>query len=230
MRPSPCKSCANDAQRRRYADNPQEQANRRTTYRMSKYRISDAEYQRLLDAQNHRCNICGEPEVRKVRGKLVLLSVDHDHETGKVRGLLCSKCNAMLGQANDDPNHLFAAIQYLDENGVSTRRGIPTTQEIFGAIQAISTRIDGTNERIDSAFGGQQGLSKQMTELHTSMNNLEKVTNERLHEMEGEIAVLKRPWTLIASGWSKTVALGGVAAALSGTIVRLELWRFIPGL
>lgn len=136
----------------------------------------------------------------------------------------------MLGQVSDDPNHLFAAIQYLDENGVSTRRGIPTTREIFEAIQGTSTRIDGVNVRVDTAIVGQQRLSHQMVELHTAMNDLRRATNERLHDLEADIITLRRPWTLMAGGWRKAIGVGGVAAAVSGVIVRLELWRFIPGL
>jgi hypothetical protein len=108
--------------------------------------------------------------------------------------------------------------------------GRATVRDVLAAVLGLNERIDGVHERIDANVAGQQGLLHQMTELGTSMNKLEKTTNARLHEMEADIITLKRPWTILAGGWSKALALGGFAAALSGTIVRLELWRFIPGL
>ncbi len=105
-----------------------------------------------------------------------------------------------------------------------------TLRDLMSAVQGLNERIDGTNERADQTLGLQQQLSKQMTGLHESMHDLREATNERLHGMEADIVALKRPWTLLASGWSKAIALGTFGAALSGTIVRLELWRFFPGL
>lgn len=66
------------------------------------------EYDALSERQGGRCAICGDVP----KGRLV---VDHDHETGKVRGLLCNFCNAALGFFRDDPHRLIAAANYLQE-------------------------------------------------------------------------------------------------------------------
>ena len=106
--------------------------------------------------------------------------------------------------------------------------GRATVRDVLEAVQGLNGRIDDTNQRIDTAFEGQQGLSEQMTDLHACMVKLEKTTNERLHVMAADIVTVQRPWLLIASGWSKALAFGGVASAFTATIVRLELWRYLP--
>lgn len=106
--------------------------------------------------------------------------------------------------------------------------GRATVRDVLNAVTALNGRIDETNERVDRAIDGQARLSEQVSDVKGCITKLEKTTNERLHEMEGDITTLKRPWLLLASGWSKAVAVGGAAAAVSGTIVRLELRRFLP--
>lgn len=69
------------------------------------YGISFWDYDKLLEEQNGKCCICG---------KITKLSVDHDHNTGMIRGLLCKKCNAMLGFADDNPLILLNGIRYLE--------------------------------------------------------------------------------------------------------------------
>jgi hypothetical protein len=69
--------------------------------------ISQAEYDELLGKQGGGCRICG-----KRPGK-ISLHVDHDHETGDIRGLLCVGCNNALGQFRDDEMVLTRAIHYL---------------------------------------------------------------------------------------------------------------------
>lgn len=68
----------------------------------------------MIQRQDNRCAICRKVEVgRHQSGKLRELAVDHCHETGKLRGLLCSKCNLGLGMFNDDWLVLDNAIEYL---------------------------------------------------------------------------------------------------------------------
>lgn len=65
----------------------------------------------MAEAQNNQCAIC-EIDVLNTEGRR--FAVDHDHITGKVRGLLCSKCNMGLGKFNDSPELIDAAIEYLE--------------------------------------------------------------------------------------------------------------------
>jgi len=68
-------------------------------------------YQTLLQVQNGRCAICGRlPEEQRGRS---VLSVDHDHVAGRVRGLLCNNCNRGLGLLGDTFERIEAACKYL---------------------------------------------------------------------------------------------------------------------
>ena len=73
------------------------------------------QYTQLLEARGHAtCAICGfEEEVTSARGRLRRLVIDHDHSTGLVRDLLCSRCNAALGLFRDDLEVMRAAVEYL---------------------------------------------------------------------------------------------------------------------
>lgn len=72
-----------------------------------KYNISQDDYDKLHEAQGGRCAICG----KKKR-----LVVDHDHDTGEVRGLLCGNCNTGIGMLGDTPGDLKNALEYLEKN------------------------------------------------------------------------------------------------------------------
>ncbi len=85
-----CRRCRND-DRRKYL-----------------FGISRPEYERLVVIQNNKCAICFRKPTRKRS-----LHVDHCHRTGRIRGLLCTHCNAMLGMAKDSTLTLKTAIHYL---------------------------------------------------------------------------------------------------------------------
>jgi hypothetical protein len=80
------------------------------SYIKCRYGITLAEYNILLESQGGVCKICRR---KSPQGKR--LSVDHDHNTGRVRGLLCNPCNLVLGNANESVLTLQAAILYLRE-------------------------------------------------------------------------------------------------------------------
>lgn len=71
------------------------------------------QYIEMLEAQDHKCAICGEKETAVKNNKFLHLAVDHCHRTKKVRQLLCQACNTGLGKFRDDTSLLALAIAYL---------------------------------------------------------------------------------------------------------------------
>lgn len=94
---SPCKSCQNKNQK----NNP-----KRFDYRYKKYGITSRVYQDMYNSQGGKCAICGEYHN--------ILSIDHNHVTGKIRKLLCSKCNTAIGYFNENPQTIKRAADYLE--------------------------------------------------------------------------------------------------------------------
>lgn len=86
--------------------------NHRTTCK--KYGITTEQYAEMLRRQHGVCAICGEPETLIRNGTLCNLTIDHDHYTGQVRGLLCNNCNRAIGLLKDDSAVLREAAAYLD--------------------------------------------------------------------------------------------------------------------
>lgn len=86
---------------------------RRAWDREKNYGLSSSQYQAMLDDQGGVCAICGKPSDRIHKGVRVDLYVDHNHETGKVRGLLCEGCNSGIGYFRESADNLRKAIDYL---------------------------------------------------------------------------------------------------------------------
>lgn len=96
-----CQQCYNNL-----PENKERDARKR---RLRKYGLSEREYQTLIDVRGWRCWICdGAPK-----------AIDHDHITGKVRGLLCLSCNTGLGQFRDSTALLGSAIRYLQRGAAN---------------------------------------------------------------------------------------------------------------
>lgn len=85
----------------------------RATDIKKRFGITLDDYKRMRDEQGNVCAICGKPETVKRNGKDRWLAVDHCHTTNKIRGLLCGKCNPMIGYSQDDPTILDKAAAYL---------------------------------------------------------------------------------------------------------------------
>jgi hypothetical protein len=97
--------------RERYVSNA---ANVRGKMLEKQYGITAEDFAQMLLDQDGVCAICGLPETTIQNGKVRQLSVDHDHETGRVRGLLCNDCNRGIGMLHDDPDLLRTAADYLE--------------------------------------------------------------------------------------------------------------------
>ena len=92
----------------RYANkNP----NRSRARRLKAYGLTIQDYNRLLESQGGVCSICKKTDDLRPN-----LSVDHDHVTGMVRGLLCTRCNSALGIVLEDVKTINAMAQYLELN------------------------------------------------------------------------------------------------------------------
>ena len=91
-----------------------------------KFGITLKQYRQMLDEQGGVCAICGQPPSfvtgrpptrAQGRQQVPNLVVDHDHATGKIRGLLCTPCNRGIGFLKDDPSVVRFALKYLEERG-----------------------------------------------------------------------------------------------------------------
>lgn len=80
-----------------------------------KYGLEQGQYDQLKAHQGGVCAICA-----KAKGTTKRLAVDHDHATGLVRGLLCYRCNDLLGKIRDDPGFFTRGLQYLTNPPAAT--------------------------------------------------------------------------------------------------------------
>lgn len=122
-----CRPCAREAQARWQAANPEAHRAKQREWReknrdrrkeieyasrlKTQYGLTIEDYQRMLAEQGGGCAICGQA-AGSYRNQ-DFLCVDHNHETGQVRGLLCGSCNDGLGRFRDNPILLASAIAYL---------------------------------------------------------------------------------------------------------------------
>jgi len=79
-----------------------------------RYNITVDDYNKLFKKQKGLCRICRESETLKYKDNITNLSVDHCHKTGKVRGLLCRKCNKAIGLFKENVHYLKRVIKYLE--------------------------------------------------------------------------------------------------------------------
>lgn len=85
-------------------------------WQIKRYGITKKDYLTILEKQKGTCAVCGRKETRKLRGTIVRFSVDHNHLTGKVRGLLCNRCNRGIGMFDDNIAIILNAVEYLKKD------------------------------------------------------------------------------------------------------------------
>lgn len=103
-----CRSCYTKRYQKENA------ANSTTRKLKNRYNITLEEYNKLLEFQQNGCAIC-----RKLCASGKKLSVDHDHETNIIRGLLCYNCNSALGFLYEDENIIWNMLEYLKKHKCS---------------------------------------------------------------------------------------------------------------
>lgn len=96
------------------------------------YGLTGEEYGAMVAAQGGLCMVCKKPETAMFNGRPKAMHVDHCHETGVIRAILCGSCNQMLGNAKDDPSILRAAADYIEEYAAKVHELRPSTG-IYGA-------------------------------------------------------------------------------------------------
>ena len=92
--------------------NPEQYKARYTKRNIEKYGITVEQYHEMLKDQNSQCAICQKHSLDLNQR----LCIDHDHRTGRIRGLLCRQCNLVIGNASEKIETLLQAIDYLRRN------------------------------------------------------------------------------------------------------------------
>ena len=129
--------------------------------RKSNYGITRKDFIEMLESQNNRCAICYKEKPGGVRKNAADdWVVDHDHETGEVRGILCNKCNLVIGFAEEDIYTLQSAIEYLQ------------------GIKGIRTPLESGLNAVKSAVGNGYNLEEAGRIGYLTQCEIEKQINE----------------------------------------------------
>ena len=102
-----------------YSRNKEYAKSRQRKYQLQKYNLTEQAYKDLLTEQKESCALCG---TKQPTGKWKVFAVDHCHDTGNVRGLLCNECNRGMGLLKDSSELLRKAADYLDQHKIKTQQ------------------------------------------------------------------------------------------------------------
>ena len=118
------------ANQQRYRADGRKAAKDRASYLKRTFGITVQQYDEMLAAQGGVCFLCRRPPTAWIS-----LHVDHDHESGAIRKLLCFRCNNALGDLDDDPDLLARAAAYLADHDPEVRRLAALAQERVRALR-----------------------------------------------------------------------------------------------
>ncbi len=156
-----CKKCVVEyARDRRKVAGVDEVARKRAGHLRREFGLTEAGYKALVKIQQGKCAIC--------RSNFTIPHVDHDHRSGRIRGLLCFKCNTALGKFNDDPELLHSAILYIEREppDIETRERRLTALEVSAAHRAGRSRPSLTRSLLHSlAIRGESSPLARLTEV-----------------------------------------------------------------
>jgi hypothetical protein len=107
-----CKVCRKEREQLYRQSNKYKKKLRKRKWAEQNINITYEQYEEMLDEQNGSCAICGKKENQFNKG----MCVDHCHETGQIRGLLCTECNLGIGYLKDDKELLMKAVDYLTKS------------------------------------------------------------------------------------------------------------------
>ena len=112
-----CIDCTKEKQKTRWASrSPKKRLEQHLKY---KYGVTVSKLEETLEEQNHSCAICKLelPDLLVYENRQRGYAIDHNHDTGEFRGILCLTCNTLLGMAKDNKEILLEAINYLELKG-----------------------------------------------------------------------------------------------------------------
>jgi len=89
---------------------------------LKRYNLTPDMFNEMLGISDGRCYICGDVLARLTKE---FPCIDHCHQTGVIRGILCSRCNRMLGLARDNPEILQNAVKYLNSESACQTKSVP---------------------------------------------------------------------------------------------------------
>lgn len=100
---------------KKYNSRPEVKLKKRDYNLRKCFGIGLVDFEKMEDEQDHVCAICGNKETTERNGVQLPLHVDHNHRTGKIRGLLCNRCNRTVGLFEDNIDIMASAISYLQQ-------------------------------------------------------------------------------------------------------------------
>jgi len=121
---------------RRYVESGRKAEWSRNSYLKRTFGMTQTDYEAMLESQGGGCALCHRPPSRKIS-----LHIDHDHKTGRIRGLLCGSCNNGIGLLQEDEEVLLRALDHV-RSDPDTQRMIELTRQRLAALRVTSLGDD----------------------------------------------------------------------------------------